>query len=258
MLKSYLKYQVRAQGIYRIHSPFVFGLISEVLKDRRSYYAYAQIEKLRASYLADNRTVELLDFGAGKRSGQKGNKRKIKEIAARAGSPSKVGQLLFRMVNQFQPETVLELGTSLGIGTHYLAAAKPSSRLISLEGSPEIAAIAQTNLVSSGLANVEVRVGDFSKTLASAASDLGKIDFVFMDGNHRMEPSISYFDIILPHLHEDSVVILDDIHWSSGMELAWEELKKRSEVCLSIDLFRLGLLFFRSENRQKSSFILRW
>ncbi|MFZ9719521.1 MAG: class I SAM-dependent methyltransferase, partial [Chitinophagaceae bacterium] len=83
---------------------------------------------------------------------------------------------------------------------------------------------------------------------------MGKLDFVFIDGNHAYAPTLRYFNAMLPFVHSGTVMILDDIHWSAEMEKAWQAISNHSAVTLSIDLFFVGILFFREEQLHKQHF----
>ncbi len=255
----YLKYYLNASNGrgHGVHSPFVFSFITEVLNDDRLFYAYAPIENLRKLLLLDNRELVIEDFGAGSKV-KKSNSRSVKDIANGSLKSKKYGQLLFRMVDYFAPQTILELGTSLGITTAYLASARPTSQVITLEGSGEVAKIALHNFNKLRLSNIRLVEGNFDNTLQETLPSIGKTDMVFIDGNHQYEPSVRYFQELLPFIHEYSVLVFDDIHWSSEMEQAWKTICKDDSVTMTIDLFFIGLVFFRKENLQKQHFTIRF
>jgi predicted O-methyltransferase YrrM len=186
-------------------------------------------------------------------------KRTISEIAERSLKSEKYGQLLFRLVNHFKPNTILELGTSLGISTAYLASANPNSKVITIEGCPNIASEAKKNFEILGLKNIESVIGNFDSVLPAALCQLPTADckLVFFDGNHKKEPTLRYFNQCLELADNTSVFIFDDIHWSNEMEEAWEEIKSHPQVTVTIYLFFLGLVFFRKE-QVKQNFIVRF
>jgi len=179
-----------------VHSPFVFEFISNVLKDTKQYDCYPVIEKQREVLLKDSAIIEVEDFGAGS-AVIKSNKRVVKNIAASSLKPKKFAQLLFRMVQYYKPATMLELGTSLGITTAYLAKGNENGKVFTCEGSSSIAAIAQNNFTALQLKNIELTKGDFAKTLQPLLQQTGKIGFAFIDGNHRKEPTVEYFTKLL-------------------------------------------------------------
>ena len=256
---KYLNYYLTASNGkgHGIHSPFVFDFITKVLNDKKTYPAYRRVEELREKLLLDNNVLNVEDFGAGS-SVTKSNQRRIASIAKNAAKPKKFGKLLFRMVQYYKPEQVLELGTSLGITTSYLASANPNARVSTFEGSKEIAESAAKNFQSLELNNIKLITGNFDETLAPAINQLSSVEFAFIDGNHRYKPTINYFNHILSKTHSNSVLIFDDIHWSKEMEQAWEEIKNHSAITSTIDLFFIGLVFFRSEIKEKQHFTIRF
>ena len=139
-------------------------------------------------------------------------------------SPARYAQLLFRIINYTKAERLLELGTSLGLTSLYLSTPSRQSKLITLEGSTAIAEAARSNFQRLNTRNIDCRVGEFGSTLGKALADLKQVDFAFIDGNHRYAPTMDYFNLILPHVHEDSVLVFDDICWSRDMHRAWKEI----------------------------------
>lgn len=257
LLLKYLQYRFNAlngKG-HGAHSPFVYAFIKNLLNDQRSFYAYEQVEQLRAELRKDHRSIQIEDFGAGSRL-HPTSMRRVSEIAKSSLKPKKYGQLLFRMVAFFQPNNVLELGTSLGVTTAYLSLANPKAKVCSMEGSPAIAEIAASNFQRLGIEHVQIVQGDFDKTLAPFLASIDSLDFVFVDGNHRYKPTINYFNMLKPKMREHSILIFDDIHWSKEMEAAWEEIKKDSAISLTIDLFFIGIVFFRKEQLVKQDFTI--
>lgn len=254
---KYLRYYVTAANGkgHGIHSPFVFELVTKVLNDKTNYEVYRKVELQRSLLLGNETIIEVDDFGAGSVKGLK-KQRVVQQIAATSLKPKKYAQLLYRLVQYFQPKQVLELGTSLGITTSYLASAQLSPQVVTMEGSPAIAAIAQQTFDHLQLKNIELITGNFDETLATVAHR--QLDFVFIDGNHRKEPTLRYFEQLLSSLNSASVVVFDDIHWSREMEDAWEAVKLHSSVTLTIDLFFIGLVFFRKEQKEKEHFVIRF
>lgn len=255
--RKYIAYLLHSNNRHAVHSPFVYTLIEEVLRDQRKFYAFGEIEKRRRRLLADHSTIQITDLGAGS-SLQRTTERRVWEIARYAAKPAKYGRLLFRLAHYFMPEDMLELGTSLGISTSYLAAACASARVVTLEGCPEISSIALETFRQIGLDNIRLITGNFDDTLGPALLGMKKLDLAFIDGNHRKEPTLRYFSQCLTKTHAGSVLIFDDIHWTTEMESAWKEIIAHPAVTGSIDLFFMGLVFFREEFREKQHFVLRY
>lgn len=255
---KYLRYYLGASNGkgHGLHSPFVFDFVTKVLNDRRSYPAYAAVESLRSRLLKDQRVLPVLDLGAGSGLNQS-SERKIASIARHAAKPEKLGQLLFRMVQYYQPQNLIELGTSLGISTAYLARAAASASVISIEGSPAIAETAAINLKELAIDNVQLVTGNFDDQLPVVLEKITAVDFAFVDGNHREEPTIRYFEALLKKVQNNSILVFDDIHWSREMESAWERIRQHPAVRCTIDLFFIGIVVFRQEFREKQHFTIR-
>ncbi len=239
------------------HSPFVFDFITQVLNRKNHYYAYETIETLREKLKLDKQSLILEDMGAGSVVSTT-NIRTIASLATHAAKSPKYGQLLFRMANYYHPETIIELGTSLGITTAYLALGNLKANVITLEGSTAVAKKALDNFRSLQLNNIRLVQGNFDNTLKKVLDALTKIEMLFVDGNHREEPTLRYFWQLLPHMATESVIIFDDIHWSEEMEMAWKVIRNHPQVMLSIDLFFVGLVFFNPAFKVKQDFSIRF
>jgi predicted O-methyltransferase YrrM len=256
---AYLRYWLRSGNAHGLHSPFVYGLYTTVICHDGEFGGYARIEARRHELLKSNKSISVKDFGAGSQvAGAGGAQRRVRAIARHAAKPPRLAQLLFRLINHFQPATVLELGTSLGLTTAYLAAASSRSQIITFEGCPNTAAEARETFEKLDLKNVRLVEGNLDQTLPITLAELDKpVDFVFFDGNHRYEPTLRYFEQCLAKADENSVFVLDDIHWSAEMEQAWEAIKAHPTVTVTVDLFYVGLVFFR-KTQPRQDFWLRY
>ena len=259
LLLKYIRYYVTAQNGkgHGIHSPFVFDFVTEVLNDRKRYYAYEQVEDMRRELLRDTHVIEVEDMGAGS-AVSRYKQRRIGAIAKHAAKPEKYGQLLFRIANYYQPSSIIELGTSLGITTAYLATANTRIPVITLEGASAVVKEASDNFAALGLSNVRLIEGNFDHTLPKVIDLIDIAGLVFIDGNHRKEPTLNYFYRLLAKTTEDSILIFDDIHWSKEMEEAWELIKANPAVTATIDLFFIGIVFFRPAFKEKQHFVIRY
>ncbi|GAB4133622.1 MAG: class I SAM-dependent methyltransferase [Raineya sp.] len=257
LLKAYWKYFWEAKDEHSIHSPFVFEFYTRVIKNKKyEYYAYEEIEKLRKLLLNNQEVIYIEDFGAGSKVCPT-SKRSIQQIAKTATKPAKIGQMLFRMTNYFQPKYVFDLGTCLGITTAYLAAPLPNSDFYTFEGAKSLGQIAQKHFKMLHLPQIKLIEGNIDLTLPKALGQIPQLDFVFVDANHRFEPTYRYFEWMLAKSHEDTVMIFDDIYWSEEMQKAWEKIYQHPQVTISIDLFDVGIVFFRKK-QPKQHFILKF
>lgn len=256
---KYLQYYFTAANGrgHGVHSPFVFDFITNVLNDKRFFYAYDQAERLREAVLHNNASLEVLDHGAGS-SVIPSRYRKVKDIARWSLKPPKYARLLFRMANYYHPATIIELGTSLGITTAYLALANTAGQVYTFEGAPAIADIARQHFDRLGLSNIHLTEGNFDDTLRPALAKAGRADLVFIDGNHRREPTLRYFSWLLPYVQPGSLFVFDDIHWSAEMEEAWHTIRLHPAVTCSIDLFFVGIISFSPDFKEKQHFSIRF
>lgn len=240
---AFVSYLFRSFHLHGIHSPFAFRLTNEVLRDKSAYYAYDEIEAIRSKLLLTHKKINVEDFGEGK---ARTSQRSISRICKTASQRKGFAQMIHRLAKEAKTKQILELGTSLGITTSYLAKACPSSQIISIEGSAELHKIADINLKKLGIHNVKLLNDRFESSLETALQELGKVDLVYFDGNHQYDATLKYFESCLEYVHDKSFFILDDIHWSAGMQKAWNEIIKHPRVQCSIDLFQIGLLYFDS------------
>ncbi|QMU31485.1 class I SAM-dependent methyltransferase [Adhaeribacter radiodurans] len=255
MVYYYVIHLIKSTRLHGIHSPFVFDLYNRVIIHTGSFSIFPAIEKIRQSLYKNNKQVLITDFGAGSRT-QNTRTKTISHIARTTANPPRRAQLLFRLVNFQQPVTILEIGTSLGLTTSYLAAAKKKAQVFTLEGCSPLAQQAELVFKKLQLKNVEVITGNFDETLPIVLAGLNTVDFVLFDGNHRYEPTLRYFEWCLTKSTENSVFVFDDIYWSKEMQQAWKQICKHPEVMISIDLFYLGFIFFR-KNQPKQHFTIR-
>jgi predicted O-methyltransferase YrrM len=257
--KKYFYYLVTAHNGkgHGVHSPFVFDFIIHVLNDKKKYDCYSKIESIRKQLLKNNNTIEVEDFGAGSALLPFKN-RVVRDIASSSLKKKKYAQLLFRIAKYYDAKTIIELGTSFGISTSYLASATPDSKVFTFEGSKNIAKIAVKNFENLHLKNIDLTEGSFEKNLLSASEKFTNVDLLFVDGNHRKDPTLEYFNFFLSKATNNSIFIFDDIHWSKEMEEAWDIIKTHPSVTLSMDLFFIGLVFFNKDFKVKQDFPIRF
>ena len=251
-LRKYIQYQWRAKNEHAIHSPFVFKLYTEVICKPERLPVFEHLNQIRSKLLKSRETISVRDMGAGSNA-----IRKVSDIARYSLASPKYAALLFRLCVYFQPKNVLELGTSLGLTTLYLTSAVPKANMISIEGCENTYAYAQKMLAKSEVKNITLFNLSFDEAFKQVLNNTS-FDFVYIDGNHTYEATLRYFDLLKKNSTENTVLVFDDIYWTPGMTKAWQEIKDHPEVRLSIDLYKIGLIFFRKENKQKEHFCLRF
>lgn len=253
--KDFFLHRLNAKTRHGLHSPFVYRLVDTVIYDKTDKKVYTQVEAIRKNLLANDQTITVVDLGAGSHINNNRQK-KISDIAAHALKPPKLAQLLYRITADLQPKNIIELGTCLGVTTIYLQKAAATAKVYTLEGSPETAAVAKNEFSKAGLNNIELVTGNFDDTLPGIISGLDKLDLMFVDGNHQKDATLKYFEWCLPKVHENTLLIFDDIYWSEGMKQAWAEIKAHPQVTVTVDLFWIGLVYFR-KGQMKEDFLIR-
>ena len=253
-IKSYLQFLLNSTNQHGVHSPFVYHIVTKCFYTDTNKEKLKQITDYRTDLLQNQTKITVTDFGKGSKV-FKSNERAIAKIAKVAGISRKHSELLIRVTEYFKPTTILEIGTSLGIGTASLSIGNPKSKIVTLEGCSNTAKVAQNQFKKFDLKNIEVKIGDFKETLPSAIKNT-TFDLIYFDGNHQKEPTINYFEQCLQSIHNNSVFIFDDIHWSKEMSKAWEYIKNHDKVTVSIDTYFWGFVFFRKEQK-KQHFTIR-
>ncbi|MDB5153157.1 MAG: SAM-dependent methyltransferase [Mucilaginibacter sp.] len=254
--KDYLLHRLRGKSRHGLHSPFVYRLVDKVIYDFHVKKVYDQIENIRAELLSDNQMITVTDLGAGSLVNNNRQK-KVSDIAHNALKPPKLAQLLYRLVDDLKPRNMIELGTCLGITSLYLKNAAPDARLFTLEGCPETAGIATSVFKKANINDIKQITGNFDNTLPDVIDGLDQLDFVFVDGNHQKDATLNYFKWCLPKVHENTLLIFDDIYWSEGMKEAWNMIKSHPQVTVTVDLFWIGLVYFKS-GQVKEDFLVRF
>jgi len=249
---SYLSFLLRATNQHGVHSPFVYQLLTQCFYDKKKYDAYNALKNHRQALRSDSDTIEVTDFGAGSRV-FKTNNRNVAAIAKHAGITAKRQRLLFRLVQYLQPNTILELGTSVGMATTAMALGNPSASIKTVEGCPSTLQKATDYFVKHNLSTIKTYQQSFESFFEEHPSEI--FDLVFIDGNHNKENTLKYFNWLLNHINNDSVLVFDDIYWNIGMTEAWQEISQHPKVSVSVDTFQWGLVFFRKEQRKQHFFI---
>lgn len=254
-IKSYLNFLYHSKNEHGVHSPFVFNLVTKCFYDKKQYPEYAILKNYRNTLLQNKNTIEVTDFGAGSRV-FKSNKRAVNKIAQTAGITPKRAELLFRITKYFQPESILEIGTSLGLATSALALGNPKAKITTLEGCKNTLHQCQSQLQKFNINNVDCVNTEFSSFLNNQQPTTNNRQLIYFDGNHSKTATLTYFELLLPSVTNETVWIFDDIHWSNDMEEAWEIIKNHPKVTVTIDTFQWGMVFFRAE-QEKEHFVIR-
>ncbi len=252
---DYLIYFFSSDTRHSVHSPFVYDFMNTVLNSRKNKPVYHALELVRSNMLKSDTLIEVLPLGA--KAGGKTEMVPLKDLVKRTSKSAKYGELLERICEYFQPQFGLEIGSSVGMSTLYQAVGIQNGYLISLEGNPKSVEIARYNAEKMGFTHVQFGEGLFEETLPQVIAQVPRLDYVFFDGNHQLDATLRYFELCLEKAHAGSVFVFDDIRWSDDMQRAWQKIKNHPQVTVSIDLFFLGIVFFRTE-QVKEHFTLRF
>lgn len=253
IIRSYINYLFNSKSKYRIHSPFVFEFINNVLNGKKSNFEI--IQRLIAYYKKNPVELKNEDFGVGSKfKSKKSEKKSTLEWLKNSSTPIKYGKVLNNISNFYKCKKVLELGTNLGIGTAFLSTQE--NQIVSIEGNKDLAGFTAASLKKNHFKNIEIVVGNFDEVLENVLNKNQHFDLYFIDGNHSKEATLKYFHQILPFIQPNDIVVFDDINWTKKMNEAWQEIYKNKKVRLSIDIYKLGILFFREEQLAKEHHIL--
>ncbi|MGC1472764.1 MAG: class I SAM-dependent methyltransferase [Psychroserpens sp.] len=241
---AYIKFLFKSTNQHGVHSPFVYDLITNCFYDNTKYKAYLKLSAYRKFLLQNNSELTITDYGSGSKI-FKSDTRAINAIAKTSGTTQKRAELLFRIVQYFKPINTLELGTSLGIATQALALGYSKNHITSIEGCPNSSEFTKKQLSEFDIKNVEVKTGEFKTILPKLKNNT--YDLIFFDGNHTKIATVNYFNELIDKAHNNSIFIFDDIHWSKGMQDAWDIIKAHPKVTVTIDTFFWGIVSFRKE-----------
>lgn len=250
-VKSYIRhFFIAKRKGHNVHSPFVYRLCEDVFYNEARHYDFEELRKIRLNLINSKQEIEVEDFGAGSKTFT-GNKRKVSDLVHKGISTQKQSELFYRLINYLKPSCIIELGTSLGVNTIYLAKANTHSKVYSIEGSKALSDFAKHLAEKNKADNISFICEKFDHALPALLKRLGQAELVYVDGNHTYEATLHYFNLLLDYTTENTVLIFDDIYWSEGMTRAWEEITNHPKVTLTIDTFYFGVVFFRTEMKEK-------
>ncbi|RME13485.1 MAG: class I SAM-dependent methyltransferase [Bacteroidetes bacterium] len=249
-LYHYIKYLLTAKSIHYIHSPLLYKFAIECLNKDNYYYYFDKLNNIRQTLLHANDEIEYENIGAN--SFRLKRTAKIKDILKTAVSPKKYSELHFRIALFVKSRTTLELGTSLGLNTMYLAYS--SKKVISIEGQKKLYEFAGQLLQKNKVENVKLIYSDFDSVLPDLLSN-NQFDLALIDGNHTYGATIRYYNQLKSsHI----IIIIDDIYWNKEMTQAWKEIVNSPDNKYTIDLYRCGIVIFNENIMHQEHFVLRY
>ncbi|MCD6019634.1 MAG: O-methyltransferase-like protein [Bacteroidetes bacterium] len=256
-LFKYINYRLTAYTEHDLHSPFLYNFYMELIKNEFPFGDFEELQAVRQSLEKNTTAIHIVDLGAGSKKLQS-DKRFVNQIAKHGIAQKKQAEFMYRLLNKFAPTTVVELGTSIGLTTLYLSKASPRSDIYSIEGCPDLVEFSQKLFIEHHARNIQNITGNFDTAFPHLLKSIDHLDLLYIDGNHAYEPTIRYFNMALEKKTADSIFVFDDIYWSAGMLKAWKEICAHPDVTLSLDLFYFGIVFFRSEQKNKEHFVLKF
>ncbi len=254
---KYINYRLTSYTEHDLHSPFLYNFYMELIKNEHPYGDFEILNTIRKKLESDTTVIKITDLGAGSKK-LKSNQRAINQIAKHGIAPKKQAEFLYRLLNKFSPATVVELGTSIGLTSLYLAKSSPKATIYTIEGCGNLYQYANALFKQQRANNIQSIHGNFDKQFPDVLSDIDALDFLYVDGNHTYEATMAYFEMALKKRNNNSIFVFDDIYWSDDMQKAWKEICNHTEVTLSLDLFYFGIIFFRSEQKNKEHFVLKF
>ncbi len=253
----YLQHYFSSINEHGAHSPFLYELLTECIYAKRSDDKLNDVEAIRGQLLHDNTSINTTDLGAGSTFDGTPTTRSISSITRHFSKSPKLCRLLYRLVNYFKPQLMLELGTSMGISAMYQSLGNPSGTIYTIEGCPETFKKASRNIELAGLNNIKCLHGNFEVKLPEFLNKVGTPDWTYIDGNHTYEATMSYFEQLAGKSKDDTILIFDDINWSDGMRNAWDHIIKDRRTTMTLDLFFIGIVFFK-KGLSKENFRVRF
>lgn len=249
ILLEYIKYRLNAKYLHGVHSPFVYSFMKDAMGISIKEEHQKEIVQCISNVNSNKKEIIVQDYGA--KSKKLKGKRTVREIFKTSSSYGKNALLLYRISNYFKPKRILELGTSIGIGSLHLHLGYPSAHITSVEGCQETFNLAKQNLESTTIELINSTFYDYIKSLNEESFDL-----IFIDGHHDGEALKYYLKLLSNYIHKDTIIVLDDIRWSNSMFNAWNKIKLEKKYHLTMDFFRMGVLIKRPQ-QEKEDFILK-
>jgi predicted O-methyltransferase YrrM len=247
-----IKYFVHAKGRHGVHSPFVYDFVDKCLKIELNPEFIQKRNDLFSKLKDSEESISVTDFGVG--SKKLTNSREIKALFKISSTKGKYADLLFRISSFYKPAKILELGTSLGIGTIHLQAGNPKANSTTIDACRETINQAKLNFNSFNF-NIHA-INETFKTYLDQLK-LEKFDLVFIDGHHDGQALKNYLEKLHDYAHEETIFILDDIRWSSSMFRAWNEIIQSEKYHVTLDLFRIGIVIPKKQ-QTKQHFVIRY
>ncbi len=254
-LGEWMNHRLKKKSAHSIHSPFLFDWYQIVYKGKLQEDIIANYRRLKKEIKNDHQTLFHQDFGAGSKK-VKTSKPTISQLASASLKSESEAALIARTADYFQARKILEFGTSFGLTTALLAMVNPDAEIITLEGSEAVAQ--RASMIFDQLPQHGIRqiISQFDLAIEQKSlEEYGPFDMMIIDGNHRMKPTLHYFDYLLDFCSEDAVFVFDDIRWSKEMLNAWKIISSHPRITLALDMFGMGIGFLNPDLSKEYYFI---
>jgi predicted O-methyltransferase YrrM len=247
---QYLWHWLTAVNEHSLHSPFLYTLYTKTIQNKVDSSAFKLIEEIRKNLISSNEKISVLQLGAVSKVNNN-QERPVSAIAKRGLSSAHISKLLFALIRDYGCSNIVELGTSFGINSLYMAA-NQNTNVFTFEGCQNTAKVAKNSFRIMNSKNIELIEGNIDSTLPKFCKEFyDKIDLAFIDANHQYEPTLQYFELLLQKTDEHSIILIDDIYWSKGMTKAWRQIIRHPQVTATIDLYKAGIVFFKPELKKQ-------
>lgn len=243
----YLK-RARHRGGHGIHSPFLFHLISEVVEARKRLPEYKIFKALK------NNALNLLEYSPEpslSKTYQQFNlpSSKPKKLYRRVELPLRYSKVVFRLIREFKPSSIINYGPTFGVSLAVMAMASNNSVVYQLINNTAYELISKELLKDTEISNIQF----------IPENSVSKVNPEFIMLNYSNNPYLSRNVVqeCLKTHGDDDVLIIRGIHESREMEAIWREMIANESVRVSLDLFEIGIALFR-KGLQKENFIQRF
>lgn len=243
----YLKRARHRRG-HGIHSPFLFRLITEVVENRSKlpeYKIFKDLKEHALNILEDASEPSLLAVYHQFNLPPANPHRLYRKVEL----PLRYAKVVFRLLREFKPLSVINYGPTLGANLALMATANKESLVYQYINDAAYEQISNDLIKYLTISNV--RFFNESSVLSDTPS--------FLIINYPYNPAVSR-EVVRKRLGlhgDDDVLIIRGIHESKEMEAIWKETIASESVRVSLDLFEIGIALFR-KGLQKENFIQRF
>lgn len=194
---------------FGVHSPWAYDLIENVINERHPYYAYEDL------YAFWEKAPQYLPQ-----------------------YPQSRDEMLFRLVNRFNPKSILEVGTGAGVSTGYLASVSKESKVITVDYPHPAEKDVRRNLRR--IPNIEYITADVLQTVQDILDSGNVPQFVHIAHTALWRQAV---EMILPYATPDMVIVVEDLGKKQKKEW-WNGIINDERIGVTFQMKKLGLLFF--------------